>query len=274
MSKPDSILAGAGRIIDDELRVISKGTREPYYQNMDACKKCVKPDGFHASRLISNLYKCIEQNRKGHRRCVPPSKQNWRWTSHVAHTTKSKEVERERWMIEAHLNTLRKGDAPRWANQIPVASGLLNPSADKRMAIDLAHRCEAPEHKGETCYALVELKLDVKSGTPLHAAFEILQYGLLFVFSRSKRRSFEYDGVRQPLLTADRIHLRVLAPVEYYRCCKLDWLERELSQAIGRFARKEADVGMDFSFWQCKQGDWLKYWKKGTLVYGRNVTRL
>jgi len=165
------------------------------------------------------------------------------------------------------------GTIAAWANQIPVASGLLGPHADKRRAVDLAHRCQS--HRSQRCYVLIELK--ERSDTPLYAAFEILRYGLLYVFSRRRIKDLQYDATEQPLLRAERIHLRVLAPHEYYKCCKLDWLEKDLSQAIGCLACKKADVGMDFSFWQCELGlpecDWLKYWENGSPVYGGNATR-
>ena len=175
--------------------------------------------------------------------------------------TKDKEIVREREMIKS----LKSGERGRWANQIPVASGVMGPDKDKTMAIDLAHRCQGHRHKRG--YTLIELKIE--SNTPLYAAFEILLYGRLLTFSRSGK--LRYGIVGRPILVADYIHLRVLAPLEYYHSYKLDWLERDLSRSIGRFARKKADVGMDFSFWQCKPGlpyrDWLKYWKNGAPVY-------
>ena len=272
-----NILSGACDLIDEALPDTQTIGKAPHYKHKDACLKLKsRPEGFNADALIKRLYRRIEENWRTRRLQRNPSQENWRWKCCTEYKTKSLEVNREREMIKAHLESLKEGQLPRWANQIPVASGLLGSFSDKRRAVDLAHRCEVPEHHSDTCYALIELK--IKSNTPLYAAFEILLYGLLFVFSRCNREVLKYDIVRQPLLWADRLHLRVLAPPGYYdkRSYKLDWLEKDLNKAISRFARRKAGVEMDFSFWECCDelppatrdvpSAWLRYWELGKNV--------
>lgn len=259
-----SILSRVYELIDEELPEITHIGEAPHYKHKEACLKHLRsrPVGFNANTLIEKLYARIEEDRRTRRLRLSPSQENWRWKCCKGYTTKSAEVKRERDMIDAHCKSLTEGQIPRWANQIPVASGLLDSFADKRLAVDLAHRCEVPEHRSDICYALIELK--IKSNTPLYAMFEILLYGLLFVFSRSNRKDLRYDIVRQPLLGVDRLHLRVLAPPSYYKPYKLDWLELDLNRAVSGFAHKKADMEMDFSCWACgseRPSDWLRYWE-------------
>jgi hypothetical protein len=73
----------------------------------------------------------------------------------------------------------------------------------------LIHRCE------EGVYELIELK--VESNTPLYAAMEILQNAVLYIFYRERKKELEGE-VAEPkdILRATVIHLRVLAPCNYY----------------------------------------------------------
>ena len=74
-------------------------------------------------------------------------------------------------------------------------------------------------------------KLKVGSDTPLYAAMEVLQYGLLYVFSRQYRDELHYTDDR-PLLKARRIDLKVLAPAAYYGEYRIDWLVRALNRGL------------------------------------------
>jgi|SRR5258705_13590783 len=65
-----------------------------------------------------------------------------------------------------------------WVNQIPVASGLLKDYDEGHTCIDLGH-CVSPGH-----YELLELKVGASAETPLRAAFQIMNYGLLYCFAR------------------------------------------------------------------------------------------
>jgi hypothetical protein len=79
------------------------------------------------------------------------------------------------------------------------------------------------------------IELKVNSDTPLYAAMEILQYGLLFLFSRHHQQELQYDTSKE-LLQATQIHLKVLAPSRYYTSNRagapyqLQWLEESLNE--------------------------------------------
>ena len=131
---------------------------------------------------------------------------------------------------------------------------------------------QCPEHAGRACYALIELKTE--SDTPLYAAFEILLYGLIYLFSRCHMRELGYDMKDQRLLGADSIHLRVLASDQFYKeGPSLGWLERDLNDAIRWFAKtKRNDLVMDFSFraspWLLSDKDLLKHLEQAGKPYG------
>lgn len=265
LDKPKSILEGTQRLIDEALRVKSAGRRPPYYANKDACLNCSsKPQHFDARELVRELYDRIEANWHLGRRNGPPSQENWRLErcDRIANRNTSSEVQLERRIARLH--------AEAWpANQVPVASGLLGTHEDKRCAIDLVYRCQ--EHADRACYALIELKTN--SNTPLFAAFEILLYGLLYIFSRCHAQELGYDKPERPLLCADSIHLCVLAGNQFYEGTTLKWLEHDLSDAIGWFApTKVNELTVDFSFraspWTLTDKDWLRPLEEAGRPYG------
>ncbi len=152
----------------------------------------------------------------------------------------SPELKLERLIVDAC------GDS--WSNQMPTASGLVGPAADKRAAVDLVYRESA------TTYSLVELKVD--SDNPLFGAIEILMYGLLFVWSRSNRDRLGYEVKNQPVLAAETLTLAVLAPSDYYRDVKLMNLASAIDDGLadlgGRYELalgfKFHELGEDFAF--------------------------
>ena len=79
-----------------------------------------------------------------------------------------------------------------WSNQVPIISGIAGSSAYKRRAVDLV-RC-LPDGG----FNFVELK--VASDTPLYAAIEVLNYGLLWLLSRETRVQLGYQS--NPILDA------------------------------------------------------------------------
>ena len=160
------------------------------------------------------------------------SQQNWRWTTQtrVSPKNKSPEVLLERAIASACASTNRTD----WANQIPVASGLIKDAADGRRAIDLA-RCRGLEH-----YELIELK--IASDTPLYAAIELLGYASLWLLSRATPPAHE-----PMLLKAKHIDLRVLAPPAYYTPFELAGLERCIDGGVRAIGQRRG-VQMTFKF--------------------------
>ena len=183
--------------------------------------------------LIADLYGQIERNRTDHL----PSQENWR---SEAQTTlnpqnRSPEVLLERAIAILGQREILEG----WFNQVPVASGLVNDSADKRAAIDLVrHRNDRAE--------FVELKWE--SDIPGFAAFEILRYGLAYLFSYINREAFGYTN--KPLMNIKEASLRVLAPRVYYSDGDLTWLGEGLAHGIRALAAHKTDgaLSMDFGF--------------------------
>jgi hypothetical protein len=136
-----------------------------------------------------------------------------------------------------------------WANQIPVASGLLDQHADKKACVDLAQR------KGPGSFDLIELKLDPASGHALSAAMEALRYGVLYLFFRRSGRDLGYLSAGSGLLGAQRIRLVVLAPANYYRDVpseRLQCLSNQLDSGLATECRREGPAGlaMEFEFQQ------------------------
>ena len=184
-------------------------------------------------RLVSDLYERIEKNRSER----SPSKSNWqpRRQTYLNPENKSPEVLLERAIAILGRREILGG----WYNQIPVASGLVDDRADKRAAIDLLL---LEDGRAE----FVELKWE--SDSPVFAAFEILLYGLAYLFARVNRKTLGY--LEKPLMSVSEVSLRVLAPHAYYTGYNLTWLEQGLDEGVRTLATKKTDgvLPMGFGF--------------------------
>ena len=160
------------------------------------------------------------------------SRQNWRWVlqSHIGANNSSPEVVLERAIAFA----CKEAGVTNWANQIPVASGLIKGAADGRRAIDLVQR------RSDGAYELIELK--IASDTPLYAAVELLGYACLWLLARCDPPAHEPD-----LLNADCVDLRVLAPKAYYAPFDLAALEQSVDHGV-RSLGAQFGVRMSFGY--------------------------
>ena len=161
------------------------------------------------------------------------SRENWRWQSlqpRISDHNRSPEVVVER-AIAAACARLGRTD---WANQVPVASGLLGSTRDRRRAIDLVRQ------RDKSHFELIELK--IASDTPLHAAVEILSYACLWLIARNDR-----PARPSVLLDADHMDLRVLAPAAYYGRFPLRDIESALD-AGARALGERHGVTLTFAF--------------------------
>ncbi len=145
---------------------------------------CANDLGADGAALADTLVEQATQNWEvGRERYgASPSRQNWRFAQvgkMVAHN-RSPEVSFERALAEVG------GD--HWANQVPTCSGLVGYRADGRRSIDLVERV------WDRSFNLIELKIG--SDTPLFAALEVLDYGVLYAFTRMNARSL---GMRPPV---------------------------------------------------------------------------
>ena len=190
--------------------------------------------------LIDEIHRKIEANwsisnyHKG-------SEENWRFEkqTNISDENLSPEVKIERAIVNIPEQVW--ADAPYWANQVPTASGLVHPNADRSRKIDLVHK------RGDRAYEFIELK--VGSDTPLYAAMEILKYGVLYVFAREREEIFSSAKKGHELLRAEKILLKVLAPATYYAEYDLSWLENCIKTGLDKFlTQRKIKLEMDFEF--------------------------
>ena len=233
-----SILTGIDELVDSWLEVGPKGT-PPHYRQRAAANELTRREtpitGTRAfleasyARIHANWLAAIDAGYTN------PSKENWRWKRHrsLGADNSSPELKLERAIVNAY--------GENWSNQMPTASGLTGPAADKRAAVDLVLR-EDP-----TSYSLVELK--VNSDTPLFAAVEIVKYGLLFVWSKVNQNNLGYEQKLQPVLAADTVTLSVLAPTDYYINFDLTNMASALNNGLVEFGEQHG-VSLGFEFCQ------------------------
>lgn len=238
---PENILKDVGEIIDEALSLKSCGIgKVPHYKHKASCRKLsvLPPATFDATALIEKIYDKVKSNwKKGIN--YRPSTKNWRFEprTNIDVRNGDPEIKLERAIVstktQPHIN---------WANQTPTSSGFAGQRADKHRNIDLIHRCE------DGAYEFIELK--VNSDTPLYAAMEILQNGVLYIFYRENEQKMKGGLASQKfLLEATVIHLRVLAPYIYYKEYKLGWLEESICNGLKAFlAGRTPKLQMDFKF--------------------------
>lgn len=232
-----SILAHVHEVINGEL-----GLKKPRsYEQKKICKlisEDLKSD-FNGEVLIRNIYTQVESNWDQRKyRSKKKIQKNWRWEKNCRLGPKNRSPEV---ILERSIVRTTKND---WVNQVPVASGLVG-RADGPRAVDLVHRCDSG------WYEFIELK--VGSDTPLFAAMEILQYGILYLFSRKRSEDLgytekhEYNKESIKMLNAPGIHLKVMAPTTYYDGYNLKWLKEAINTGFDRFMAGRG-YKMDFEF--------------------------
>jgi hypothetical protein len=215
------------------------------------------------SEVLNGAIGKIENNWHGKQ---TSSKENWKLRFVALPTDKSKqkkghdqkaEVPLERTIARAFDGKEARtidGKKILW-NQMPVASGLVESSSNdkanrkgKRRAVDLIYQRDV-EIKG---YEFLELKVaNNKIDTPIDAAIEVLEYGLLYLFSRIHAETLGYS---EDILKASRIGLRVLAERDYYKQWKddvyfsLDELNDALKVYLESNDKVFGELQMDFRF--------------------------
>ncbi len=224
-----SILDGMDNVINEAFGLEKERIKYESKKRCQMFSKGKEPE-FDGQALVQKILAKIESNwHQGKSR----STENWRWGPKRGELkTKSEEVILERWIVRTMGND--------WMNQVPVASGLTaSRSAGGRRAIDLVHRC------GDRWYEFIELKVNDGAGAPLYAAMEILQYGVLYIFSRKHAATLGYKET--DMLGAPGIHLKVLAPANYYEGYHLSWLEDGINSGLANFL-DEGDRGFKMNF--------------------------
>jgi hypothetical protein len=127
-----------------------------------------------------------------------------------------------------------------WSNQIPVASGFTGSHEDSKRAIDLGW------DKNKETAVFVELKWETDH--PIYAAFEIFNYGMLYLFAR---RFLTADYRTSPWMGKEQILLTVLAPAAFYKRYPPetgDWLGRSLNSAVATLAADHTEDPFKMGF--------------------------
>ena len=123
---------------------------------------------------------------------------------------------------------------PGWFNQCPVASGIVDPYADRGRRVDLVHSEGAK-------IRLIELKWG--GDTPVSALVQVLEYGLAYLFAWQRKSELNLEGrdrVRQ-------VVLEVLGPRDFFVDAAQLHLFDPVSRALGRFARAETGGAVSMS---------------------------
>ncbi len=230
-----SILNGLDEICDSWLGIDAswKGDREPRYKDKANLQRLCQYGwgGQSGPQLMNELYGKISKNWSSGP-CT--GRENWRFKKQLKLTdgNPSQEVSLER--------TIARITDDNWVNQVPIASGIDGTRGAHN--IDLVHRSGAG-------FTFIELK--VASNHPLFAAFEIVKYGMVYVFSRIHADKLGYQVKKLEMLRATGVQLQVLAPDPYYTTSSIDWfrsLEECLNTGLEKFARQEIEIPMGFSF--------------------------
>ncbi len=227
-----SILEGVDRLLAEHFG---------HSKTKTGAKKYLRGEQALESGYWEKIYKRISKNYKGGNDAG--STENWRFETVTQVSPSNTSVEK---ILEKTIAKWADEECKgKWANQVPVASGLVRSGGDKKRNVDLIQRLR----KGE--YEFVELKIG--SNNPLYAAIEILVYGLLYIFYREKIPKEKWASKSDhDLLNASKIYLKVVAPDSYYEVYdrqQMKMFEKKCSETIQGFTeRKIESLNMNFCF--------------------------
>ena len=232
VSKPSSIFSGVDSFIDAFFGIEDVGSA-PHHTHQTSARQLSGEGGlaFDAGSFSSGLYSLVERNGLSSTRA--PSQKNWRLQKMPTISANNRSLEKR--LEKAIVQDLGE----EWTNQMPTASGLVT-SGERQRNIDLVHLRDVRE------FELIELK--VGSDTPLFAAIEILKNGITYLFSRRHREELGYRESDQAPLWADVIHLRVLAPAEYFHGYNFGWLKRLLNRSLAALVDPTLDGSLHIDF--------------------------
>ena len=195
-----------------------------------------------ADALIDKLYRTMVANYSSGR---IPSSANWRkrYETNIADHNNSPEKLLER----AVAMLAEKRHMPGWFNEAPVASGVVDSHSDKRACVDLIHLSDERVR-------LVELKWE--SDTPAYALFEILRYGLAYVFFRINAEKWNLDN--RPFMRPRHVSLEVVAPDSYYAQHDQQQLISQISQSLHDFASSKTGGKLSMSVDALAFSEWFR----------------
>ncbi len=258
MKELGGILGGTDQIINRHLLGLKTSDRNGRSYRHKGEASNLK-HGLDAESMLGQLVKQIRKNLlERDPNSIGNSNENWREELKPIfdeQENRSKEVRLERKIAQA-LRDLgkRRKEKSNWWNQMPIASGLVRSTDDRRRAIDLVHRHRQDGKR----YDFVELKID--SDTPLFALMEILRYGIVYLVLREKRVWLPEVSREKPVFNAEYVGLRVLAPKIYYCNLNLSWLEEKINLALPQIIkelRNDLTLTMDISSqWPTQLEEW------------------
>ena len=219
-----SLFDGTDKLICDAIEIQRR-------EELNHKKPRIKPlSDDKAFSLINGLYEQMMANFSG--QLVSQSEKLWccRRKPDISDCNDSRET-----LLEKAVAILaEEGHMPGWFNQCPVASGITDSDKDRKRAIDLI---QISAQKAR----LIELKW--KSNTPVHALFQILEYGLAYIFARLRVDEFELE-TRQ-LMHVKQIGLEVVGPRGFF--VKRSDLFDVMDRAMGMFAAEMTDGALSMS---------------------------
>ena len=221
--RTEGMLGGVEDIVDRVLGMKHKGKKAAIFLS-------AMPPELDCKTLIEHIYRRIDANWDG---SPCRSKELWRWRAMT-------EISEQNMSPEKGLEKAIVNASNTWVNQIPAASGLLRGYEERHTNIDLGHRV-GPGH-----YELIELKAGANAETPLRAAFQIVNYGLLYCFARLRRGDLELPS--SPLLNATALSLKVLGPTAIYQGYCLGWLGNALDTALRQFSESKFGKELEIRF--------------------------
>ena len=194
-----------------------------------------------AAALIDNLYRAMMDNYSGR----TPSPANWkeRRRTNIADHNSSPEKLLER----AVAILAEKRHMPGWFNESPVASGVVDGYSDKRACVDLVRLSDERVR-------LIELKWE--SDAPAYALFEIIRYGLAYVFFRVNAKKWNLDN--RPFMRPRHVSLEVVAPHLYYAQHDQQELIAQISQALHDFATAKTGGKLSMSIDALAFSEWFR----------------
>ena len=185
-----------------------------------------------AFSLVNGLYGQMMVNFSG--QVVSQSEKLW--SCRRATEIKDKNNNMETILEKAVAMLAEKENMPGWFNQCPVASGITDSYKDRRRAVDLIHISGKKAR-------LIELKWT--SDTPVHALFQLLEYGLAYVFARLHVGEFKLE--KKHLMNVEHIGLEVVGPRAFYVSAnRLDLFDR-MDNAIGKFVTEKTGGALSMS---------------------------
>ena len=185
-----------------------------------------------AFSLINRLYEQMIANFSGQ----PVSQSEKLWCCRREPEIRDDNVNKETMLEKAVAILAEEGHMPEWFNQCPVASGITDPNKDRSRAVDLIHLSGGKAR-------LIELKWT--SNTPVHALFQILEYGLAYVFAQFHMRELHLEKKR--LMQVEQVQLEVVGPREFFDHEKRSDLFSRMDKAVSKFAEEKTDGALSMS---------------------------